>query len=152
MTRSAKRLRMAVWLFCGALAGSTSWADDSGMAKIVQGDVRVERSGASLPLRVGDPVREKDRIIVPAGGSAGITLRDDTRISMGSGTTVVINGFNFDARTQEGNVDTSILLGAMRYVTGLVGRRSPASVRVVTSTATIGIRGTDFIVEVPGDE
>jgi hypothetical protein len=40
----------------------------------------------------------------------------------------------------------------MRYVTGLVGRRSPASVRVATATATIGIRGTDFIVEVLGDE
>ena len=142
---------MAGWLLWGALAGSTSWADDSGTAKIVQGDVRVERSGASLPLRVGDPVREKDRIIVPVGGSAGITLRDDTRISMGPRSTLVINGFSFDAKTQEGNVDTSILLGAMRYVTGLVGRRSPASVRVATSTATIGIRGTDFIVEVLGD-
>ena len=131
VTRSGNLSRMAGWLLWGALAGSASWADDSGTAKIVQGDVRVERSGASLPLRVGDPVREKDRIIVPAGGSAGITLRDDTRISMGPRSTLV---------------------GAMRYVTGLVGRRSPASVRVATSTATIGIRGTDFIVEVPGDE
>ena len=152
VTRSGNLSRIAGWLLWGALTGSTSWADDSGTAKIVQGDVRVERSGASLPLRVGDPVREKDRIIVPAGGSAGITLRDDTRISMGPRSTLVINGFSFDAKTQEGNVDTSILLGAMRYVTGLVGRRSPASVRVATSTATIGIRGTDFIVEVPGDE
>ena len=101
-----------------------------------------------MPLRVGDPVQEKDRIVVPAGGSAGITLRDDTRISVGPRSTLVINGFNFDPQTQEGNVDTSILRGTMRYVTGLVGRLNPNAVRVATTTATIGIRGTEFIVEI----
>ena len=124
------------------------WAADSGTAKVVSGDVRVERAGASVPLRVGDPVQEKDRIVVPAGGSAGITLRDDTRISVGPRSTLVINGFNFDPQTQEGNVDTSILRGTMRYVTGLVGRLNPNAVRVATTTATIGIRGTEFIVEI----
>jgi len=124
------------------------WASDSGSAKIVQGDVRVERAGVSRPLQVGDLLQEKDRIVVPAGGSAGITLRDDTRISMGPRSTLVINRFVFDPQTQEGNVDTSILAGTMRYITGLVGRLRPSAVRVATTTTTIGIRGTDFIVEV----
>jgi len=44
-------------------------------------------------------------------------------------------------------VDTSILAGTMRYITGLVGRANPNSVRVATSTATMGTRGTEFIVE-----
>jgi len=115
--------------------------------KVVQGEVRIERAGVSRPLRVGDAVQEKDRIIVSAQASAGITLRDDTRISMGPRSTLVINRFQFDPQTQEGSVDTSILSGTMRYITGLVGRANPNSVRVATSTATIGIRGTEFIVE-----
>lgn len=137
---------------CGAAVAigmaSAPWAGESGTAKIVHGDVRVERAGTSLPLAVGDAVMEKDRIVVPAGASAGITLRDDTRISVGPRSTLVINGFAFDTKTHEGLVDTSILSGTMRYVTGLVGRLNRNAVRVATATATIGIRGTDFIVEV----
>ncbi|MEO8856993.1 MAG: FecR domain-containing protein [Burkholderiaceae bacterium] len=143
--------RVSLAVVCTALAARASWADDSGTAKIVHGDVRVERTGGSVPLHVGDPVQEKDRIVVSAGGSAGITLRDDTRISVGPNSTLVINRFNFDSKTQEGDVDTSILSGTMRYITGLVGRLNPGSVRVATKTATIGVRGTDFIVEVAAD-
>lgn len=128
-----------------------AWADEGGTAKHVQGAVRVEPDGASLPLRVGDRLQEKDRVVVPAGGAAGITLRDDTRISLGSGATLVLNQFKFDPQTQEGTVETSILSGAMRYVTGLVGRHRHDAVRVRTATTTVGIRGTDFIVEVGDD-
>lgn len=145
-----KKRWYAVALVCSATL--PLWAAESGTAKVVRGDVRIERAGLSVPLKVGDPVLEKDRIVVSAEGSAGVTLRDDTRISLGPRSTLVINGFSFDSKTQEGNVDTSILRGTMRYVTGLVGRLSPASVRVATATATVGIRGTDFIIEVAGGE
>lgn len=77
------------------------------------GDVRIERSGSSVPLLVGDPVQEKDRIVVSTDDSAGITLRDDTRISVGPNSTLVINGFAFDPKTREGRVETSILRGTM---------------------------------------
>lgn len=151
MKRATILFYMGVCIY-SASATSTLWAADSGTAKVVRGDVRVERAGTSVPLLVGDMVMEKDRIVVPADGSAGITLRDDTRISVGPRSTLVINGFSFDPKTQDGSVDTSILSGTMRYVTGLVGRLKPCAVRVATATATIGVRGTEFIVEVADGE
>ena len=93
-----------------------------------------------LPVTLADKLTARD------------SLRDDTRISIGSNSTLVINRFNFDSKTQAGDVDTSILRGTMRYITGLVGRRNPDSVRVATRSVTIGIRGTDFIVEVADDQ
>lgn len=126
-------------------------AADAGIAKIVSGDVRVERTGESLPLRVGDTLLSKDRIVVPAKGGAGISLMDDTLISLGPNSVFVIDQFAFNAITREGLIDTSILRGAMQYVTGQIGRFAPQAVRVVTRTALIGIRGTEFIVEVPDE-
>ncbi len=146
-----RNIIFTIALIGGAGACLPLWADESGTAKLVQGAVHVERDGVSMPLRVGDALREKDRVVVPAGGAAGITLRDDTRISLGSGATLVLNQFKFDPQTQDGNVETSLFSGAMRYITGLVGRQRRDAVRVRTATTTIGIRGTDFIVEV-GDE
>lgn len=150
--KSMRRQLALLVIACVALGGDLAWAGDSGTAKIVRGDVRVERGGSTAPLHVGDTVQEKDRIVAAAGASAGITLRDDTRISIGPNSTLVINRFSFDSQTQEGRVDTSILSGAMRYITGLVGRRNPDAVRIATRSVTIGIRGTDFIVEVAEGE
>ena len=148
------RLRNIIFTFAWVVSAGASLpvsADPSGTAKIVQGAVRVERDGAFMPLRVGDQLQEKDRVVVSPGGAVGITLRDDTRISLGSGATLVLNQFKFDPQTQDGIVETSILSGAMRYITGLVGRNRRDAVRIRTTTSTIGIRGTDFIVEVGGD-
>ena len=147
MCRLHSTIFTMAWVVIGGASLPVS-ADPSGTAKIVQGAVRVERDGAFLPLRVGDQLQEKDRVVVPAGGAAGITLRDDTRIRLGSSATLVLEQFKFDPQTQEGVVETSILSGAMRYITGLVGRNRREAVRVRTTTTTIGIRGTDFIVEV----
>lgn len=147
MGRSQNMLLGLAIMACAG-AALPLWAGESGTAKMVQGVVHVERDGTSLPLQVGDAVRERDTITVSPGGAAGITLRDNTRISVGPGSKLVINRFQFDPQTHEGSVDTSILRGAMRYISGLVGRSRPAAVRVSTTTTTIGIRGTDFIVEV----
>ena len=92
MARLHSTIFTMAWVVIGGVSLPVS-ADPSGTAKIVQGAVRVERDGAFLPLRVGDTLQEKDRVVVPAGGAAGITLRDDTRISLGSGATLVLEQF-----------------------------------------------------------
>lgn len=38
--------------------------------------------------------------------------------------------------------------GAMRMVSGLIARSDPRQVRINTPTATVGIRGTDVLVDV----
>lgn len=147
------RKRMTMAMFAAALcvpahAGAAEASSVAGVAKIVRGDVRLERAGGSTALRVGDVLEQQDRVVVAAGGSAGITLKDETLISLGANSAVVIDRFAFDAKTREGRVETSLLRGTLRYVTGLIGRLNPRAVSVTTPHATIGIRGTDFIVEV----
>jgi hypothetical protein len=41
-----------------------------------------------------------------------------------------------------------MLKGTVAYISGLIGKLSPESVRVETPTASIGIRGTKFVVKV----
>lgn len=145
---SLKDIVKIILSIAGVCAAVDAWSADSGMVKNIQGEVRVERGGASSPLRVGDALHELDRVVVGAKGSAGITLKDETLISLGPNAALVIDRFAFDSKTNQGYVETSILRGTMRYVTGLIGRAHPKAIRVSSPTATIGIRGTEFIVEV----
>jgi len=129
----------------------TAFAYNSGVIKTVRGPVQIERGSRTLDARIGDPVQEKDRVIARKGGSVGISMNDETLLSIGSNSTLVIDKFSYDPVTRDGEVATSILKGTLRYVTGLIGRVRPQAIKVMSANATIGIRGTEFIVEVPGE-
>ncbi len=49
-------------------------------------------------------------------------------------------------------ISPSILKGTLRYVTGLIGRANPAAIKVLTPTSTLGIRGTECIIDVPAND
>ena len=140
-----------VFVSCAAILGFARpvFAYESGIIKTVQGQVRIVRGGRSLEARVGVPVQERDRLIVEDASSVGISMSDETLISLGRNSTMVIDKYSYDPVTRDGQVATSILKGTLRYVTGLIGRAHPKAIMVTTSNSTIGIRGTEFIVEVP---
>jgi hypothetical protein len=145
------RTRVAFIITCAAMLGvaAPAYAYDAGIIKTVHGQVRVERGGGSMEAKVGDPVQEKDRVSVQGEGSVGISMNDETLLSIGPNSALVFDRYNYNPVTREGQVETSVLRGTLRYVTGLIGRLNPGAVKVSTPTAVIGLRGTEFIVEVP---
>lgn len=139
-------------LCCAACLSSARAADEAGLIKTLRGVAVIERGGKTVEPQVGDRVFEGDRVAVRGNGSVGISLRDETLISIGPNSAMKIDSFAYNPVTRNGRVETSMLKGTLRYVTGLIGRLNPEAIKVTTPTATVGIRGTEFIVEVPFDE
>ena len=50
------------------------------------------------------------------------------------------------------SIITRLLKGTSAYLSGIIGKLSPESVRFETPVASIGIRGTKFAVSVEGDD
>lgn len=129
-------------------------AEPAGTVKTAEGTVFAERAvngGSSVKhiLHVGDAVLEGDRLETGPDGAAGITLRDDSLVSLGPNAAFDLERFSFDPASNHGTFFGKVLQGAMMFVTGLVAKSSPSSMKISTPTATIGIRGTEFIVDVP---
>ena len=125
---------------------TTIAAAHADFVKSVQGTVRlVGPSGEQRPLKVGDAVRSSNRIETDAGSGASVVLRDGTVLVVGPSSQLDLKQFDFDATTQEGGMFVSLVRGSLRMISGLLGKK-PETVRVDTQTATIGIRGTDFIL------
>lgn len=122
--------------------------DPSGMVKVVRGDVQALRGEQATPLHIGDHVFQGDHIQTSHDAAVGITLRDDTLMSLGPDTRFILEQYQFNSSAGDGNIAARIVRGTLRYVTGLIGKHAPQHQQVMTPTATIGIRGTDFIVEV----
>ena len=132
---------LAVW--------TNAWsADGAGTVKTLTGSATVIRTSAALPIATGQRVFSGDRIVSAQDGYVGIMLYDDTRLTIGPGSELLIREFEFNANSYVGNLTVSFLKGTARVVTGLIGKNSPENMRFNTPTATIGIRGTEFIVDV----
>lgn len=143
---------LTIFVFWVLSASTQVLAAEAGIIKTVKGLVQVERADGVIEAKVGDMVYGGDRVRVRGDGSAGISLKDETLLSVGPNSSMIIVNFTYNPTTREGQVETSILKGTLRFVTGLIGRLNPNAIKVTTPQATIGIRGTDFIVEVPDDE
>lgn len=135
-----------VMMASGALA--LEWA---GTVKAAKGTTTVERDGKLIPLLLGDKVYSGDKLISGKTSRIAVTLRDDTLISLGADSKITLNKFAYDASTQEGNLLVSVLRGVTAMVSGLVAKANPNAMQVTTPTATAGIRGTEFIVEVESE-
>lgn len=145
-SRCCKALIVIAAMFAG-VAGA---AESAGIVKSVRGVAHVHRGTTVTPLAVGLTIVPNDRVVTQADAIVGITLKDDTLLALGPNSNVTLENFAFNPTTHDGNLDVKIVSGTLRMITGLIARQAPANVKVVTPNAAIGVRGTDFIVEVPG--
>ena len=122
-------------------------AEDAGTIKTSRGEAQILRDGASLPASVGASLQVSDSIVTGADGAVGITLRDNTRLTAGPNTTLDLNSFRFDKTTHEGEVNASVKRGSLSVISGKIARASPDGVQFQTPTVTLGVRGTEFIID-----
>ena len=134
-----------------APAAAIAADSQAGFLKSVRGNVQLlSAAGTARPASAGDALGAVDRIVTGPDSSASIVLRDDTTLVIGPSSRMDLKEFHFDSTTRDGGLLVSLLRGSMRMITGLIGKTNPDAVRVETQTATIGIRGTDFIVQADG--
>lgn len=116
---------------------------------MVRGDAQVLRAdGSSRAASPGSEFSETDDITTSADSGVSMVLRDGTAIVVGPSAQLRIKRFRFDPVTQVGGLLLRLGRGSMRMATGLIGKHHPEEERVETPTTAIGIRGTDFIVNV----
>lgn len=110
-----------------------------------QGAVTVERDARQVDVAQGAPLYASDRVSTTPGGYAVLAFRDDTRITLNSGTQLALAQYTYDAaQPARGSMLLRLLSGGLRVATGLIAKAAPRQVRFQTSTATVGIRGTVF--------
>lgn len=81
-------------------------------------------------------------------GKMRLDFIDDTRVDVIDNSILVIDDFVYDPNTGKGSLDMRAALGTVRYASGQIAKNSRQNVRVRTPSATISVRGTDFIMVV----
>ncbi|MDB5803394.1 MAG: hypothetical protein JWN73_716 [Betaproteobacteria bacterium] len=139
------------FLGCFCTPGHAEVASDAvkaGTIKVVRGDVRVADARGERALAPGDSLTQADHVITGADSAASMVMRDGTTMMLGPRSLVDLKTFSYNSTTEQGSLVVSLLRGSLRMISGLIAHNNPQAVAVTTRTATIGVRGTDFIVEV----
>ncbi len=142
------KLRTAlVAVFLALFTVSAAASDYAGVVKTTKGSTAIERAGTRIALAPGARVNQGDRIVTGNDGYLGITMRDDTILTLGPGSIFALDNYGFDPKTHDGTFLATLTKGVLSVVTGLISKRSPDAFAVKTRISTMGVRGTEFIVE-----
>jgi hypothetical protein len=126
--------------------------DDAPIGKIknTKGDVAVVRGGREIAVAPGDTLFRKDLLRTKKNSSVGVILEDNTVLSLGSKSEITIDDYVFAPEKGKLSMIIRMLKGTASYLSGIIGHQAPESVKFQTPDATIGIRGTEFVVKVEG--
>lgn len=131
-------------LSCSAVSQA---AEQAGVVKVSKGVASIERGGKKEPAAVGAKVFASDRITTGADGAIGVTLRDNTMLSAGPNSTLDLNQFAFDSTTHAGTIDATVKRGTLSVISGKIAKATPDKVRYASPTMTLGVRGTEFVID-----
>jgi hypothetical protein len=120
----------------------------AGRIKVASGAAFIVRQGAEIPAQVGEVVFEADGLRTGTDGSLGVTLSDDTRISLGPSTELRLERFVYAPAENALGVVLKFMRGVAAYVSGRIAKLAPDSIRLETPAAIVGVRGTTLAIRV----
>jgi len=120
----------------------------NGVFQSVSGDVKAA-VGTAAPAGVAMNQRVVPGMTVTTGTGAQTIIRfdDGHMVVLSENTEFRVTEYSFDKdKPQSDNIAMQILKGAMRSASGLIVSRSRSAFALLAPQATIGIRGTDFMI------
>lgn len=135
------KLIVALWFAClSALALA-----EAGHVEVAHGDVTITKlNGTQQKAKAGLDLDVGDQVASGTNAWAVLQMVDGASLTVRPGTQMRIDDYRYNADNPgNGNIALNLLKGALRSITGLIGKQNPSAYKLVTPTATIGIRGTD---------
>jgi hypothetical protein len=140
----------AVMILICLLAVRVSWADEGyiGSIKTLEGTVEIIRQGSAVYPVAGSRIFGRDTVKTGDDGSVGIILRDDTILSLGPDSTLDMQEFRFDPHKKDFSLVCRMLRGTFIFISGVIAKLAPESVKIETPDGTVAIRGTRLAVQI----
>jgi hypothetical protein len=131
-----------------AAGASAQQPTPAGRVKVATGSAVIIRGTSTLPARPGDAVFASDTLQTGADGSLGVTLKDDTRLSLGPRTEVRVERYVYAPDKGALGMVLSFVRGVAAYVSGHMAKLAPDAIRLETPAAIVGVRGTTVAIRV----
>jgi hypothetical protein len=133
-----------------APAAAPAQADDDPIGNVatLTGNATVTRSNASTPLKLQDDVFLNDVLATSANSTLGVTFNDATTFNLTANARIAVDSYVYEEGGKQNAAVFDVVRGTVAFVAAAVAKTG--DMKISTPTATLGIRGTTGLVEVPG--
>ncbi len=143
-------MRWSILLVVTTVFSSTAAATPVGVFTDTVGDVQILRTRDYLAAAPGVEVTPEDIVETGKASSAQLDMDDGSVLKLGPETRVVLSDYNIDANKNVASAALDVLSGWVRFA---VAKLKPEGrYQIHTPTLTIGIRGTEGIIEAQNDQ
>lgn len=140
---------LAIAISVLALSGNPALAQQVGQASAIKNMAyQTPPTQTQAVLKLQDPVIWKSTLSTPSNGALEVKFLDDSKLSMGANSNVVIDEFTYSGPGGTGQQTLRYTKGLFRFVSGHVPKDN---VKIETPAVSIGIRGTIFRTQVNED-
>ena len=137
---------MLKWVVAFVLIANTAYGS-IGTITDATGPGTIKREADQFPGEVGTGLEMADTINTD-NGKWQLEFVDETRVDVTEHSRMVIDEFIYDPNSGKGSLGMRATLGAVRYASGQIAKNSRQRVNIRTPSATINVRGTDFMMVV----
>jgi hypothetical protein len=138
----------ALFLLIGIASPAAAQTPVAGRVKVASGAVFLVRDKIVTPIKAGQGLLPSDGLRTGADGRVAVTLRDETRLSLGPNSEVRLDQFVYAPGEGHLKFVLRIMRGIVAYVSGRIAKLSPDAVRLETPSGILGVRGTRLVVRV----
>ena len=142
------RIAAGLAIVVGASTPVSAQPVAAGHVKTVSGTATIVRDQGVTQVKAGDPIYATDTLRTGADGALGVTLRDDTRVSLGPNSEVRIDRYVYAPGEGGLGMVLKFLRGVGVYVSGRMSKLAPDAIRLETPSAIVGVRGTTVAIRV----
>ena len=125
---------------------STTVFAQIGQVVALKGDVKLERESKIQELLLKDKVLENDQITTLNDSRTQLLLNDETVITVGENSIFKMDEYLLNEE-KDSTLKMNFLNGTFKVITGKIGKLNPDSFKIQTKTASIGIRGTEILLQ-----
>jgi hypothetical protein len=118
-----------------------------GNVATLTGTATVTRNNASAPLNLKDDIFLNDVLQTSVNSTLGVTFNDATTFNLTANATIAVDNFVYEEGGKANAALFNVAKGTIAFVAAAVAKTG--DMKISTPTATIGIRGTSGLVEVP---
>jgi hypothetical protein len=129
--------------------GSTQAPVDEPIGNVatLTGSASVIRNSVTTPLKLKDDIFFNDTVQTTPNSTLGITFNDATTFNLKASSKMTIDNYIYEEGGSQNAGVFDIAKGTVAFVAAAVAKTG--DMKITTPTATLGIRGTTGLVEVP---
>jgi hypothetical protein len=124
-------------------------ADDDPIGNVatLTGSASVTRNNAATALKLKDDIFKNDVLQTSANSTLGVTFNDATTFNLTANARIAVDSFVYEDGGKANAALFNVAKGTVAFVAAAVAKSG--DMKISTPTATIGIRGTSGLIEVP---